>query len=252
MIAVEGVNHGLGGAPILTDVSVAIPRGGVTALVGPNGAGKSTLLSLIARLQPLQSGRITVDGLDVATTPSRALALRLAILRQDPGIAARLRVRDLVGFGRYPRSQGRPGPEDAAAVAEALDRFDLTALAGRFLDELSGGQRQRAMVAMTFAQGTDYILLDEPLNNLDMVFARGLMRELRTLADEFGRTIVVVLHEINYAAAWADHIVALRGGRVVAEGPPEAIVTPEGLRAAFGAEIEVARVGGRLVALHHG
>ena len=137
-------------------------------------------------------------------------------------------------------------------VEAALERFELGPLAGRFLDELSGGQRQRALVAMTFAQETDYILLDEPLNNLDMVFARSLMRELRALADAHGRTIVVVLHEINYAAAWADHIVALRDGRVAAAGPPEAIVSVDGLRAAFGAEIEVATVGGRLVALHHG
>lgn len=251
MISVRGVSHAIAGAPILRDIDLDIPRGGVTALIGPNGAGKSTLLGLIARMQPVQAGRISVDGLDVARTPSRALALKLAILRQDPAIATRLTVRDLVGFGRYPRSRGRPGPADDAAVAAALARFDLDALAGRFLDELSGGQRQRALVAMTFAQETDYILLDEPLNNLDLVFARGLMGELRALADEAGRTIVVVLHEINYAAAWADHVVGLRAGRVAAAGPPAEIVSAAGLRAVFGAEVEVAEVGGRLVALHH-
>jgi iron complex transport system ATP-binding protein len=206
----------------------------------------------MARLLPVQAGRVLVDGLDVSATPSRELARKLAILRQDPAIATRLTVRDLVGFGRYPHSLGRPGPEDERVVAAALERFELAPLAGRFLDELSGGQRQRAMVAMTFAQATDYILLDEPLNNLDMVFARSLMREPRALADEAGRTIVVVLHEINYAAAWADHIVALRDGQVVVAGAPEAIVSAAGLRAAFGAEVEVAVVGGRLVALHHG
>lgn len=251
MISVEAVSHAIGGTPILTDVSLMIPRGGVTALIGPNGAGKSTLLSLIARLTPLQTGRITVDGLDVARAPSRELALKLAILRQDPAVSTRLTVRDLVGFGRYPHSRGRPGPADAAAVATALERFELEPLAGRFLDELSGGQRQRALVAMTFAQETDFILLDEPLNNLDMVFARALMRGLRALADENGRTIVVVLHEINYAAAWADRVVALREGRLVGIGPPEAIVSPEGLRQAYGADIEVTRVNGRLIALHH-
>jgi len=251
MIAVENVSHRIGGAAILTDVSLAIPRGGLTALIGPNGAGKSTLLSLVARLTPLQAGRVTVDGLDVSRTPSRDLARKLAILRQDPAIAARLTVRDLVGFGRYPHSRGRPGLEDAAAVEAAIERFALGPLAGRFLDELSGGQRQRALVAMTFAQETDYILLDEPLNNLDMVFARALMRALRALADDAGRTIVVVLHEINYAAAWADHIVALRDGRVVGTGTPEAIVSTQALRAAFGTDIEVTRIAGRLVALHH-
>lgn len=251
MISVEGVGYRIGRAPILTDITLAIPRGGVTALIGPNGAGKSTLLGLIARLLPLQEGKILVDGLDVARTASRDLARKLAILRQDPAIAARLTVRDLVGFGRYPHSRGRPGAEDERVVGAALDRFDLTRLAGRFLDEVSGGQKQRALVAMTFAQETDYILLDEPLNNLDMVFARSLMRELRGLADEFGRTIVVVLHEINYAAAWADHVVALRDGRVVGTGAPEVVVSTDGLRAAFGAEVEVRRIDGRLVALHH-
>lgn len=251
IISINGVSHIIGKACILDDISLEIPRGGVTALIGPNGAGKSTLLSLIARLLPLQTGRIAVDGLDVRQTPSREIARKLAILRQDPAVATRLTVRDLVGFGRYPHSRGRPGPEDARAVAAALARFELDALAGRFLDELSGGQRQRALVAMTFAQDTDYILLDEPLNNLDMVFARGLMRELRALADDFGRTIVVVLHEINYAAAWADTVVALRNGRVAGVGPPGVIVSAAGLRAAFGADIEVARIGGRLVALHH-
>ncbi|MBP7000708.1 ABC transporter ATP-binding protein [Amaricoccus sp.] len=251
MIEIEGVSHAIGRRPILRDVTLAIPRGGVTALIGPNGAGKSTLLSLIARLIPLRTGRITVDGLDVTRTPSRDLALKLAALRQDTSIATRLTVRDLVGFGRYPRSRGRPGPADAAAVAEALARFELDSLAGRFLDELSGGQRQRALVAMTFAQETDYILLDEPLNNLDMVFARSLMRRLRDLADDHGRTIVVVVHEINYAAAWADRIVALREGRVVGIGPPDEMIAPGPLRAAFGADIEVAEVAGRRVALHH-
>jgi iron complex transport system ATP-binding protein len=251
MISVEGVSHVIGRAPILADITLDIPRGGVTAFIGPNGAGKSTLLGLIARLLPVQAGKIVVDGLDVKGTSSRELARKLAILRQDPAIASRLTVRDLVGFGRYPHSRGRPGPEDARIVTAALERFELVPLAGRFLDELSGGQRQRALVAMTFAQETDYILLDEPLNNLDMVFARGLMRELRALADEAGRTIVVVLHEINYAAAWADHIVALRDGRVVAAGPPEAIVTPKVLRMGFGAEVEVATVDGHLVVMHH-
>lgn len=251
MIEIEGVSHVIGRRPILRDVTLTIPRGGVTALIGPNGAGKSTLLSLIARLTPLEVGRITVDRLDVTRTPSRELALKLAALRQDTGIAMRLTVRDLVGFGRYPHSRGRPGPADAAAVAEALARFELDDLAGRFLDELSGGQRQRALVAMTFAQETDYILLDEPLNNLDMVFARSLMRRLRDLADDHGRTIVLVVHEINYAAAWADRIVALRDGQVVGMGTPDEMIALGPLRRTFGVDIEVARVGGRLVALHH-
>ncbi|PZQ51207.1 MAG: ABC transporter ATP-binding protein [Rhodovulum sulfidophilum] len=251
MIEIERVSHGYGARPVLRDVSFTLPKGGVTALIGPNGAGKSTLLSLMARLLPLGTGRITFDGLDVARTPSRELALKLAVLRQETTLATRLTVRDLVAFGRYPHCQGRPGPEDARVVAEALTQFELDPLAERFLDELSGGQRQRAFVAMTFAQATDYLLLDEPLNNLDLTFARSLMRRLRELADAHGRTVVVVLHDINYAAAWADRIVALRDGAVAAFGAPEEVIRTETLEAIYGVRIEVTRHGAWPAALYH-
>ncbi|TJV36882.1 MAG: ATP-binding cassette domain-containing protein, partial [Mesorhizobium sp.] len=188
---------------ILDNVSLTVPKGGVTALVGPNGAGKSSLLSLIARLRPLQSGRITVDGLPVDTTPSRQLATIMAILRQDPGVASRLRVAELVGFGRFPHNRGRLTAKDREIIAASLEQFELSDLALRFIDTLSGGQRQRALVAMTFCQGTDYILLDEPLNNLDMFHARNLMRTLRRIADEHGKTVLIVLHDINHAASYA-------------------------------------------------
>jgi len=251
MIEISGVSHDYGRMPVLRDVSLTLQKGGVTALIGPNGAGKSTLLSLMARLLPLQAGRIAFDGLDVARTPTQALALKLAVLRQETALATRLTVRDLVGFGRYPHSHGRPGPRDLAEVEAALDGFDLRPLAGRFLDELSGGQRQRAFVAMTFAQETDYLLLDEPLSNLDLTFARALMRRLRRLADEHGRTVVVVLHDINYAAAWADRIVALKEGKLVAAGSPAEVIRPEVLQAVYGEWIEVIERDGRLTALHH-
>lgn len=251
MIEIEGVSHGYGATPVLSDVSLALPRGGVTALIGPNGAGKSTLLGLMSRLLPLQAGRIRIDGMDIARTPSAALALKLAVLRQDTVLGTRLTVRDLVGFGRYPHCHGRPGEGDRQAVEEAIGQFDLGPLAHRFLDELSGGQRQRAFVAMTFAQATDYLLLDEPLNNLDLTHARALMRRLRRLADDHGRTVVIVIHDINYAAAWADRIVAMREGRVTAFGPPEEVIRPDVLEAVYGDRIEVTRQGGRLAALYH-
>lgn len=251
MIEIDRVSHGYGTTPVLSDVSLTLPKGGVTALIGPNGAGKSTLLGLMARLLPLRTGRIAFDGLDVSRTPSQTLALKLAVLRQETALGTRLTVRDLVGFGRYPHCQGRPGPEDRRAAAAALAAFELEPLADRFLDELSGGQRQRAFVAMTFAQGTDYLLLDEPLNNLDLTFARTLMRRLRRLADDEGRTVVVVLHDINYAAAWADRIVALRNGALVAAGSPEEVIRPEVLEQIYGVRIGVTRHEGRLAALYH-
>jgi iron complex transport system ATP-binding protein len=247
MISIRDVSHSYGDQPILSTVTLDIPTGGVTALVGPNGAGKSTLLSLVARLIPLQRGRIEVAGLDVARTPSRDLARRLAILPQTTEVAPRLTVTELIGFGRYPHHLGRPGPGDHAHVARAIETFELGALAHRSLDSLSGGQRQRAFVAMVFAQDTEVVLLDEPLNNLDIAASRSLMRILRRLADDHGRTVVVVLHDINYAAAYADRIVTLAGGRLGPCGAPGEIVTEALLRDVFGTDAAVLRDGGQVM-----
>lgn len=251
MIEIAGVSLALGGSRILDNVSLTVPKGGVTALVGPNGAGKSSLLSLIARLRPLQSGRITVDGLPVDTTPSRQLARIMAILRQDPGVASRLRVAELVGFGRFPHNRGRLTAKDREIIAASLEQFDLSDLALRFIDTLSGGQRQRALVAMTFCQGTDYILLDEPLNNLDMFHARNLMRTLRRIADEHGKTVLIVLHDINHAASYADRIVAMKDGAVIASGQTCDIIRPDILESIFGFSMRVENIAGRLTVLHH-
>jgi len=250
MIRVENVSLKHGSAPILHDISLEIPKGGITALIGPNGAGKSSLLSLIARLQPQQSGRITIDGFPVDTTPNRDMAKIIAILRQDSIVTSRLRVRELVGFGRFPHGRGRLTPEDHAVIDRSLKQFDLTDLADRFIETLSGGQRQRALVAMAFAQGTEYLLLDEPLNNLDMYFARELMRSLRTIVDEAGKTVVIVLHDINQAAAHADRIVAMKAGRIVADGIPVELLTPKTLQEIFGFEMRVDIIDDTPVVLH--
>lgn len=251
MIQIENVSLSYRDAPILRDINLSLPKGGITALVGPNGAGKSSLFSLIARLQPLQAGRIVIDGLPVDTTPSRILAQRLAILRQDGAVASRLTVREMVGFGRFPHHHGRPDNNDLALVDAALAQFELQSLADRFIDTLSGGQRQRAMVAMTFCQGTDYLLLDEPLNNLDMFHARQLMRSLRTIVDEKQRTAIIVLHDINQAAAYADRLVALRAGRVIADGTPDEVLTKDNLEAIFGYRMQTRQINGKSIILHH-
>jgi iron complex transport system ATP-binding protein len=251
MIEIKSVSLVREGQRVLDAIDLSLPKGGITALVGPNGAGKSTLLSLGARLLPLQNGSITIDGLPVSSTPGKVLARKLAILRQDPGPPPRVSVREMVGFGRFPHSGGRMTAEDRALVAEALDRFELTDLASRSLDRLSGGQRQRVMVAMTYAQGSDYILLDEPLNNLDMYHARKLMIELRRLADETGRTIVIVLHDINHAAASANRIIAMKDGRIEADGTPPMIMRTEVLEAIYGFPVEVVEAGGMRLALQY-
>ncbi|HSX76089.1 MAG TPA: ATP-binding cassette domain-containing protein, partial [Shinella sp.] len=198
----------------------------------------------------LQTGTIDIDGLPVDTTSGRQLARVIAILRQDTTVASRLKVRELVGFGRFPHGRGRLTTADHAIIDAAIARFDLADLADRFIETLSGGQRQRALVAMAFAQGTDYLLLDEPLNNLDMYYARELMRALRGIADGDGKTVVIVLHDINQASAHADRIVAMKGGRIVADGAPAEILTPQTLEAVFGFRMRVETIEGKPFVLH--
>ncbi|WP_022707013.1 MULTISPECIES: ABC transporter ATP-binding protein [Paracoccus] len=251
MIRIDGVSHRIGKAPILHDITTHLPEGRLTALIGPNGAGKSTLLRLIGRLEPLQQGRVSVAGRDIAATPTEDLARVMAILGQQTSIASRLRLSELVGFGRWPHHRGRPTAHDHARVAEALEAFALTPMADRFLDEVSGGQAQRAHIAMAFAQDTDWLLLDEPLNNLDMAHARALMGRLRDLVDRQGRSVGLVVHEINYAAAWADHVIAMKDGRIVAEGSANEVLTEDVLSDLYDAPIAVASHQGRPLVLHH-
>ena len=251
MIQIRNVGHSIGGRPILRDISLDIPQGGITALIGPNGAGKSTLLSFAARLQPLKQGSISVGGHDVATTPTAELAKILSILTQDNSIVSRISVRDLLMFGRYPYHQGRPSENDRVIVENALDAFQLRDFADRYLTELSGGQRQRGMIAMVFCQQTDYVLLDEPLNNLDMYHARALMRLLRRLTDEHKRTTVVVLHDINQAAAYADYVVAMKNGAVFMADTPDKIFTPDNIRELFDMDVDVLDYKGKKLVIHH-
>lgn len=229
-------------------VDLTIAAGGITALIGPNGAGKSTLLTMIGRLLRLDDGAIKIAGLDVTTARSKDLARIVSILRQENHFITRLTVRQLVGFGRFPHSQGRLTVADEAAISQAVDFMDLGSLEGRYLDELSGGQRQRAYVAMVLAQDTEYVLLDEPLNNLDVAHAHSMLRTLRRAADELGKTVVIVVHDINYASCWADRIVAMKDGVVRAVGAPSEIVRRELLREIFDLDIDVAEFNGRRIA----
>ncbi|MEH3147680.1 MAG: ATP-binding cassette domain-containing protein [Methylobacterium frigidaeris] len=244
MIEVRNLTRRYGDSVVVDDVSLRLPERAFVSVIGANGAGKSSFLSMVSRLLPMSAGRAFVDGLDVASTPGDVLARRLGILRQENAVTARVTIRDLVAFGRYPHSRGRLTAADHAHVADALAFLELEPLADRFLDEVSGGQRQRAYVAMVLAQDTDCILLDEPLNNLDMRHAAGMMGLLRRAVDERGRTIVAVLHDINFASCYSDQIVAMRDGRVVAIGPPEEIVTSEILHEVYGIDVEVVTVKG--------
>ncbi len=247
MISISGLSHSIGTVEVLRDIDLNLPKGKVTALIGPNGAGKSTLLSLIARLTALQTGLIDIEGLSVGGCPSDKLAKTLSILPQTNEIGLRLTVRELVGFGRYPHHKGRPAPQDLEKIEEAIRQFHLEDLACRTLNTLSGGERQRALIAMIFAQGTRYILLDEPLNNLDIAASRSLMALLRQLSRDHDRTIVIVLHDINYASGYADHLVTLKEGRLGPSGHPRDVLTPSLMREIFDTDAPVMACDGRPV-----
>ena len=252
MIVTSNVTKTYGASCVVDGVSLELPKGGITSIIGPNGAGKSTLLSMVSRLMAMDGGTVTVGGLDITKAPSDELARRLSILRQDNHMTARLTVRDLVSFGRYPYSKGRLTVDDRGHIGRAIHYLDLGALADRFLDELSGGQRQRAFVAMVLAQDTDYVLLDEPLNNLDMKHAMGMMKLMRQAAAELGKTVVLVLHDINFASWYSDYIVAMKDGKVAAQGTAAEMIRPEVLSAIYEMDIAVHEIAGQRISVYYG
>lgn len=251
MIAVSGVTHKIGNTTILDDISVEIPKGKITALIGPNGAGKSSLLNLIARQVDTQKGRIELDGANLENISRRELALKLAVVAQHVGVASRLRVQDLISFGRWPQHQGQPSEMDRQAIEISLEKFDLGDIRTRFLDEISGGQRQRAFVAMAYAQDTDWLLLDEPLNNLDIRYAKALMKQLRNMADQDGKSIVIVIHDLNYALSAADYFVGMKDGQVRFSGETGEAVTAKTLSNLFDTEVQLESLNGQTFAVHH-
>ncbi len=239
MISLQHVYKAYGAKHVLSDVSVQFPPGQVTSLIGPNGAGKSTLLMLIARLLTPTRGDVLMGGRSIADVPVRDYARRVATLRQSPDFNLRLTVEELVAFGRFPYSRGALTAQDRVVIDEAIEFLSLQPLRLCYIDELSGGQRQMAFLAMTIAQQTDYLLLDEPLNNLDMKHAVHIMRALRRLCDEQGRTVILVVHDINFAANYSDHIVAMKGGAIHRHGPVDQVVTEANLRELFDLDFEI-------------
>jgi iron complex transport system ATP-binding protein len=226
---------------VVTDLSVSIPAGKITVIVGPNACGKSTLLRALARLLKPRRGTVLLDGTSIHKLPTREVATRLGILPQSPVAPEGITVADLVGRGRYPH-QGwfrQWTPADRAAVDDALAATGTLDLAGRPVDELSGGQRQRVWIAMTLAQGTSLMLLDEPTTFLDMAHQVEVLDLLVDLNQQEGRTIVLVLHDLNHACRYAHHLVAMRAGSIVSEGAPDLIVTPELVTDVFGMPCQV-------------
>lgn len=241
MITIQHVHKRYGKTSILSDINLEFQAGSVTSLIGPNGAGKSTLLMMMARLLQPSDGQILFNGRSLCQIPTSKYAHYVATLRQSLGFNLRLTVDELVSFGRFPYSRGALTTEDKNVIDEAIDFLALAPLRHAYLDELSGGQRQMAFLAMTIAQQTDVLLLDEPLNNLDMKHAVQIMQALRRLCDEQGRTVILVIHDINFAANYSDHIVALKNGELSFHGTSEQVVTETNLRELYDIDFEVIR-----------
>lgn len=251
MIRIQNLEKRYDERAVVDDVTVELPAGKVVAMIGPNGAGKSTVLGMAARLIARSAGAIEFKGRDISDWESRELALHLAILTQSYNVTMKLTVRELVSFGRFPHSGSHLSSEDHAKVDEAIRYMELEPFADRFIDEMSGGQRQRAFIAMVLAQDTEYVLLDEPTNNLDIYHATQMMKLVRRLCDELGKTVVLVLHEINLAAFYSDYICAFKDGRVAAFGPVDEVMTSETLEKVYGVPFVIHRIEGRPLAVYH-
>lgn len=242
MIEIRGVSKYYGKQCVLDNVSLDIRPNAITSFIGPNGAGKSTLLSIVSRLLAADSGTVLLDGMELKRYSSNDLAKRISTLKQTNHINLRLTVEELVSFGRFPYSRGRLTPEDREQIERAIDYMQLQSIRHKYLGHLSGGQRQAAFIAMVVAQDTQYILLDEPLNNLDMKNSVQIMQLLQRLVAELGKTIVVVVHDINFASSYSDYIVALKDGRVLHEGPKEEIIHSDTLKEIFDLDIHIEEI----------
>ncbi|RBY91171.1 ABC transporter ATP-binding protein [Blastococcus sp. TF02A-30] len=240
-LSAEDLTLGYGERTVIADLDLVVPPGRITAIVGANACGKSTLLRSMTRLLPPRAGRVLLDGAAVHRMPAKQLARTLGLLPQSPIAPEGITVADLVGRGRNPH-QGiftRWRTEDDVAVAAALQATQTTELADRPVDELSGGQRQRVWIAMALAQQTDLLLLDEPTTFLDVSHQVEVLDLLTDLNRSRGTTIVMVLHDLNLAARYADHLVAMSAGRVHATGTPEQVLTEDCVRAVFGLDSRV-------------
>jgi iron-siderophore transport system ATP-binding protein len=232
---------GYGDRMIVDGLDLDIVGGTVTCVIGPNGCGKSTLLRALARLLPARGGSVLLDGKQIDKIPTREVAKVLGMLPQAPQAPEGLTVADLVARGRQPHQAWyrQWSSDDEAAVAEALALTNMDELADRTVDELSGGQRQRAWISMALAQGTDLLLLDEPTTYLDLAHQIDVLDLVQRLHDEMGRTVVMVLHDLNLAARYAEHLVAMKAGRIVVQGTPTEVLTEEVLLEVFGLDARV-------------
>lgn len=251
MIEVKGISKKYSSNPVVNDVSFCIKKGKITSFIGPNGAGKSTVLGMMSRLLKMDAGEVFIEGKEISHWNTKELSKVIGILKQSNHLNVRLSVRDLVSFGRFPHSQGNLTQEDINKIDEAIDYMKLGDIQHKFLDELSGGQRQRAFIGMVLAQDTDYIFLDEPLNNLDMKHSVQIMKILRKITDELGKTVVIVIHDINFASCYSDEIIALKEGEVVISGTRDEIMKESILSKLYEMEFNVQKINNKKICVYY-
>lgn len=250
MIEVRDIVKKYGDNPVVDNVSLNIEKGKITSFIGPNGAGKSTLLSMISRIMKKDEGKVIIDGRELEKWDTKELAKKIAILKQSNNINVRLTIKEIVSFGRYPHCEGRLTKEDTKYVDEAIEYMQLKDIEDRYLDELSGGQRQRAYIAMVIAQNTEYVLLDEPLNNLDMKHSVQMMKVLRGLVDDLGKTVVIVMHDINFASVYSDKIVILKDGKIVKDDITDAIISKDVLEDVYEIDFHIKNINGNNICVY--
>lgn len=236
---------------VVNNVSFDLPKGKVISLIGPNGAGKSTVLNIITRLIDGDDGEVTLEGKSLKSWKNKEISKKLAILTQKNNITMKLTVRELVSFGRFPYSGSNLTEKDYEMVDMAINYMELGEFSDRFIDELSGGQLQRAYIAMVIAQDTEYIFLDEPTNNLDIYHASNLMKMVRKLCDELGKTVILVLHEINFASVYSDYIGAFKNGQLYKFGTVHEVMTKENLKALYGVDFEIQMIKDKPISIYY-
>lgn len=250
MIEVKNLTKKYGSKTVVDNVSFNIEKGKITSFIGPNGAGKSTVLSMISRIMDKDNGTVIIDGTELEKWNDKELAKKLSILKQSNNINVRLTIREIVSFGRYPHCEGRLKEEDIKYVDEAISYMELTDIQHRYLDELSGGQRQRAYIAMVLAQNTEYVFLDEPLNNLDMKHSVSMMKVFRRLAEELNKTVVIVMHDINFASVYSDNIVVLKNGKLAKNDTTDKIINKETLEDIYEIDFDIREINGKKISIY--
>ena len=250
MIEIKNISKKYRENYVVKDVTTEIPEEKITCIIGTNGAGKSTLLNMISRFTPWDSGEIKIDGKNIEDWDKTELAKTVATLKQDNSTNIKLTVYELISFGRFPHSNGTLTKEDKEKIEEAMEYMNLKEFRDTYLDELSGGQRQRAYIAMTIAQNTKYILLDEPLNNLDMKSAVQMMKILHKLVKELKKTIVIVMHDINFTSVYSDYILAMKNGKLKHMDKTKNIVIQEKLEKLYEMSIEVKEINNKNICIY--